>query len=130
MTSFLCVDLVSPRTTAGRVVFDVVRNSIVVAGSGLCCLIPGKLSLRSIEQATGVPPFVFLAFLAWRLKRHLSKLQRTGSEIMATYHGFLCVVTALAVLRSMVQVLELHARSPVLWNLLWILTRFGERCVL
>ena len=45
---------------------------------------------------------------------------------MATYYGFLWIVAVLGVLRCLVQMAEVHASHPTLYNSLWLLTRFGE----
>ncbi|KAK9817983.1 hypothetical protein WJX72_005332 [[Myrmecia] bisecta] len=78
-----------------------------------------------LDLVVGLPAILFLVFLAWRVKPSLRKLRRSQSHIMTTYYGFLWVVTLLNVLRCFVQVAASEATHPVLWNLLWMLTRFG-----
>jgi len=46
---------------------------------------------------------------------------------MTTYYAFLWVVGLLNVLRCFAFVAEVEASSPLLLNLLWLLTRFGEK---
>ena len=62
----------------------------------------------------------------WRLRPSLRKLQRSQSQIMASYYGFLWVVALLNGLRCIVQMLEgFSGEHLVVWNILWMLTRFG-----
>ncbi len=67
---------------------------------------------------------------AWHLKPSLRKLRRSQSHIMATYYGFLWAIGLLTVLRCIVQIAETGTGQPVLWNLLWLGTRFGEQSIL
>lgn len=77
-------------------------------------------------QAIGLPALAFLAYLAWTGKASLRKLRRSRSRIMGTYYGFVWGVTALNLLRSVVQIAQAGSGPPpVLWNVLWLATRFG-----
>ena len=60
-----------------------------------------------------------------RLKPSLRKLQRTRSQVMAVYYAFVAAISLLNCLRCLVQLVP----AAGLWNLLWLLTRFGAwRC--
>eukprot|EP00877_Chromochloris_zofingiensis_P011606 jgi/Chrzof1/669/Cz01g24150.t1 len=93
-----CIDFVSPHPDARVIVYDL---------------------------AIGLPALAFLAFLGWHLKPSLRKLRRSQSRIMATYYGFLWAITVLNLLRCTVQIAQTGASHIVLWNLLWLLARFG-----
>lgn len=66
---------------------------------------------------------------AWRLQPSVRKLQRSRSLIMATYYGFLWAITILNVARCILQMTRSAGTSTghaTLWNMMWLLTRFGE----
>lgn len=44
---------------------------------------------------------------------------------MSTYYAFVWGVTLLNLLRSVVQIAQANNQQPVLWNVLWLITRFG-----
>ena len=83
------------------------------------------LIAKSVLQLIGLPTVLFLVFLGWRLLPSIRKLQRSQSHIMTTYYAFLWVVGLLNVLRCLAFVAEVESSSPLLLNLLWLLTRFG-----
>lgn len=89
-----------------------------------------KPFLASLLQIIGLPTVLFLVFLGWRVLPSIRKLQRSQSHIMTTYYAFLWVVGLLNVLRCFAFVAEVEASSPLLLNLLWLLTRFGEKTAL
>ena len=49
---------------------------------------------------------------------------------MTTYYAFLWVVGLLNVLRCLAFVAEVESSSPLLLNLLWLLTRFGKATII
>ena len=61
---------------------------------------------------------------ASRLSGSLRKLRRSQSHIMSVYYAFLWIISILQLLRFVVQVGE-GASHAILWNLSWLLTRFG-----
>ena len=62
----------------------------------------------------------------WRAKPSLRKLQRSNSHIMTTYYSWMWVVGLLGVVRSVMQMAEASAPHPGLYNIVWLVTRFGE----
>jgi phosphatidylserine/phosphatidylglycerophosphate/cardiolipin synthase-like enzyme len=68
----------------------------------------------------------FCGLQAWGLKSSLRKLQRSRSHIMATYYGFLWGSTVLNLFRCILQMVQTGSSHATLWNVLWLLTRFGE----
>ncbi len=54
----------------------------------------------------------------------LRKLRRSQSHVMSVYYAFLWIISVLQLLRFAVQVGE-GASHATLWNLSWLLTRFG-----
>lgn len=54
----------------------------------------------------------------------MRKLRRSQSHIMSVYYAFLWIISGLQLLRFVVQVGE-GASHATLWNLSWLLTRFG-----
>ena len=62
----------------------------------------------------------------WRAKPSLRKLQRSNSHIMTTYYSWMWVVGLLGVVRSVMQMAEASAPHPGLYNVVWLVTRFGE----
>ncbi|EIE24097.1 hypothetical protein COCSUDRAFT_23261 [Coccomyxa subellipsoidea C-169] len=98
MGASICIDLVSPHSHGSTLIYTLV---------------------------IGLPTVLFLIFLGWRLLPSIRKLQRSQSHIMTTYYAFLWVVGLLNVLRCLAFVAEVESSSPLLLNLLWLLTRFG-----
>ena len=129
----VCISLVSPHTLGSIVIYDVVRACCPSSnwttatlrefrgsrstGAGGQCVVDA--------QVVGLPTVLFLVFLGWNLRTSLRKLQRSQSHIMTTYYVFLWVVSVLNIVRCFVQMAEVEERSPVLWNVLWLMTRFG-----
>eukprot|EP00879_Flechtneria_rotunda_P031093 GHRR01033937.1.p1 GENE.GHRR01033937.1~~GHRR01033937.1.p1 ORF type:complete len:253 (+),score=57.96 GHRR01033937.1:385-1143(+) len=62
---------------------------------------------------------------AWKLKPSLRKLQRSGSAIMTTYYCMLWAITVLNLMRCILQMTQNGVQYLGLWNLFWIITRFG-----
>ncbi len=85
------------------------------------------MTAQLVLQVIGLPTVLFLIFLGWRLLPSIRKLQRSQSHIMTTYYAFLWVVGLLNVLRCLAFVAEVESSSPLLLNLLWLLTRFGAQ---
>jgi hypothetical protein len=77
----------------------------------------------------GLPTVLFLVFLGWRFLPFVRKLQRSQSHIMTTYYAFLWAVGLLNVLRCLALLAEAESSRPLLLNLLWLLTRFGNAFV-
>lgn len=71
-------------------------------------------------------PLCFPTQQAWNFKPSLRKLRRSRSHIMTTYYSFVWAVTLLNLLRCMTQIAQTANQQPVLWNVLWLITRFGE----
>jgi hypothetical protein len=46
---------------------------------------------------------------------------------MATYYGFLWGITVLNLFRCILQMVQTGSSHATLWNVLWLLTRFGEQ---
>lgn len=83
-------------------------------------------SIYFYDLAIGLPTAAFLVFLAWGFRHSAKKLRRSGSNIMTTYYCFLWGVSLLNLIRCCTQIAQTEEGGRhVLWNLLWLLTRFG-----
>jgi hypothetical protein len=78
------------------------------------------------QQVIPVVDLLLGRLQAWGLKSSLRKLQRSRSHIMATYYGFLWGITVLNLFRCILQMVQTGSSHATLWNVLWLLTRFGE----
>lgn len=97
----------------------------------IACLLMLRIWLQQTyavhEQRFKAAVFKGLSFLqAWGLKSSLRKLQRSRSHIMATYYGFLWAITVLNLFRCILQMVQTGSSHATPWNVLWLLTRFGE----
>ncbi|KAI8477125.1 MAG: transmembrane protein adipocyte-associated 1 [Monoraphidium minutum] len=72
-----------------------------------------------------LPSLAFLVFLALRLEASVRKLRRSRSHVMAVYYAFVWAITALNVLRALVALVP----ATGLWDVLWLVTRFGQLVV-
>mmetsp|Transcript_15989 Transcript_15989/g.44611 ORF Transcript_15989/g.44611 Transcript_15989/m.44611 type:complete len:304 (-) Transcript_15989:306-1217(-) len=75
--------------------------------------------------AYAIPVVLFMIFLGLKLRPSLRKLQRAQSHIMTTYYTFLWIVSILSVMSCMIEIVQTVDKHPALWNLLWLLMRFG-----